>query len=123
MTGKEAIYLVRGTPLATVRYWRESPKSCATLRLVCGWRLNEWESGWPLVLKELGAANYIPQTGAERAESLWRSGFYTDKQISQAAGITVNTAQSLRRFTFVERDWASRSVGKFERAFRLLDAD
>jgi hypothetical protein len=119
VTGKEAIHLVRTAPIDQVRRWHASPVSCATLRLVCGWRVKD-DDDWHALVGELGGVTLIHRGGAQRAEELWLSGFYTFEELAREAQITIGTARALKRTTFRTREWASRATGKNERAYRLV---
>lgn len=117
MTGKEAIHLVRTSTPEQVRQWRAAPTSCATLKRVCAWRLED-HYGWMALLREVGVLPLWP-TGASRAETLWRSGFFTDHEIAQQCGLTLASTKALRRTTFRDAQWASQAAGRYEKAYRL----
>jgi hypothetical protein len=117
VTGKEAIHLVRTSHADQVRQWLTDPTSCATLRLVCGWRLDD-EYGWMTLLREVGLLPVAP-TGTARAEALWREGFYTDKEIATRCGLTLYSTKALRRTTFRDATWSSRAEGNYQRAYHL----
>lgn len=117
MTGREAIHLVRTSPLELVKQWHTAPTSCATLKRVCEWRLEDGY-GWMALLREVKLLP-VAERGTARAETLWRSGFYTDEEIAVRCGMTITTAKALRRTTFREAHWASQAAGKNVKAYRL----
>lgn len=119
MTGKEAIHIVRTAPLDQVKRWLVSPVSCATMRLVCGWRLKD-DDEWHSLVAELGSVTLTHVNGTQRAEALWLSGFYTCEEVASRAHITIGTAKALKRTTFRDREWATKAMGKHQRAYRLV---
>ena len=121
MTGKEAIHYVRTLRLDQVKALmnRERKAPNPTLLRVCAWRVKDPE-GWRALLTEMGLIDCPPTRTEVDAVQLWRTKHWTEEELAEATGLSAKTIGVLRRTTLRDETWSYRTVGHYQKAYRLM---